>query len=398
MEREPQKDDARFAGNYDAFRKAYKAWNKQDVKQRKAAAMPILHPKPRGPVPHVAGKACTWDQSEGCWLASDGTVHVPRKRTSKARRDDESQLDDFASELDKCSFTSEGWVSDLEGLVPDLKAQYMPSFAAELDSRVVDLKAQEMPRRRGAFVADSEVAPEAVLKRKRLLALLMVDAEVHRLHDPAMRLDRQIEQSSFLEAANAAGLLNLSDSSVRNWLDDLSRGLQQYHSWYTINGVDPRREKPPEGWSGQEAYASDIAEIAHFLDPSFKLQPAEALQLSEACERRLDIMFEQGKDEWTSSTVDGCLPIEPISVQERHTLNRRLVKRAAADAAWDMLPTRAARVLLSASPWLYDLGVPAGSGAPIRLQQTVMSHLLDMSSLTDEQGCLLVELADELEA
>ena len=36
-----------------------------------------LHPKPRGgPVPRAGDVHCAWDYKDGCWRASDGSVHV----------------------------------------------------------------------------------------------------------------------------------------------------------------------------------------------------------------------------------------------------------------------------------------------------------------------------------
>ena len=64
---------------YDLFRKADKAWNERERKRRKAAAAPASatqHPKPRGPVPRDdEGTECDWDGEQGCWRASDGSMH-----------------------------------------------------------------------------------------------------------------------------------------------------------------------------------------------------------------------------------------------------------------------------------------------------------------------------------
>ena len=73
----PQRDDAAFAGDYDLYRKAYKAWHaRRQLKdgQRKKKQC-VAFPKPRGKPPLADGVACTWDTANGCWLTASGAQH-----------------------------------------------------------------------------------------------------------------------------------------------------------------------------------------------------------------------------------------------------------------------------------------------------------------------------------
>ena len=114
---QPRRDDARFQGDYKAFRKADKAWNERErgrrtrqklVAKTAAAAVaaavatdlppevgaqqpevgeqqsqqpsePAVHRKPRGPVPKadIGGQSlpCDWDASDGVWRDGNGDVH-----------------------------------------------------------------------------------------------------------------------------------------------------------------------------------------------------------------------------------------------------------------------------------------------------------------------------------
>ena len=100
---QPRREEPHFNGDYNAFRKADKAWNKRErnrrAKQAKLqASAPVAeclqqaahaeqqaeqcapaagvsatvagaaHPKPRGRAPTLDGAVCTWDKQKGCWL------------------------------------------------------------------------------------------------------------------------------------------------------------------------------------------------------------------------------------------------------------------------------------------------------------------------------------------
>ena len=83
---EPKKDDPRFSGDYNAFRKAYKAWNARAayVKKARAACQQQdeagLHAKPAGKAPAVDGVECMWDAESGCWRTEGGVAHDPSKK------------------------------------------------------------------------------------------------------------------------------------------------------------------------------------------------------------------------------------------------------------------------------------------------------------------------------
>ena len=104
---QPQRDDPRFKGDYNAFRKADKAWNGREGTRRKKAKIadeapaaettepvpsqlvaplpeavvatsveePSLNAKPRGRVPEVDGIPCTWDAAACCWRNHTGAMH-----------------------------------------------------------------------------------------------------------------------------------------------------------------------------------------------------------------------------------------------------------------------------------------------------------------------------------
>ena len=111
-DRQPQRDDPRFGGDYKLFRKADQAWNKRERNRRKKAklshepappspprAEPAAadaraveaaaeaakphHPRPRGPAPAVEGVPCTWDSEHGCWRTADGHEHVVESKDTR---------------------------------------------------------------------------------------------------------------------------------------------------------------------------------------------------------------------------------------------------------------------------------------------------------------------------
>lgn len=336
-ESEPQRDDARFNGDYDAFRKAYKKWNKQAVKRRKVVACPeLVHPKPTGPVPRVPTGVVIGANGFGC-----DRVIVECKRIVGP----EAGLDELYTALEAKELAPSTALARLMQLVGQstynqacMATETVETVPCTWDGKKGCWRTHEGYKYGGKRKAVRKPTPADVLERKRLLALLMVDAKLQRLHDPAVRLDQEIEQSSFLAAADAAGLLNLPDWEVGDWLDDLSTCLQGYHAWYSSSTADPRRDKPREGWRDHELDASDVNELAH-IDASCKLTPDEALRLSEACERRQDLL-DMCKDTthvlglhgsltptWSSGAVDGCLPDGSLSTEEKLDLERFRAER-----------------------------------------------------------------------
>ena len=85
----PRRDDPKYNGDQEAYRKAYKCWHTWQSRMRKQAdgtvsADPAEPPfkKPTGRVPKVDGVACEWDGEQGCWREASGAVH-----DSKAKRE-----------------------------------------------------------------------------------------------------------------------------------------------------------------------------------------------------------------------------------------------------------------------------------------------------------------------
>lgn len=96
----PMKDDPCFNGDYNLFRKRYKAWAERDRRKRarhdaseSAAAVPPpasempaaqQHPKPRGHVPQADGLPCSWDGDSGCWRTASGHEHHVDREAQRA--------------------------------------------------------------------------------------------------------------------------------------------------------------------------------------------------------------------------------------------------------------------------------------------------------------------------
>ena len=84
----PQREDPAYGGEYQAYRRAYKAWNARAGRKRQReltsseltssiddVTVHVHHlKKPRGRAPLANGVACTWDA--GFWRTSSGEVHI----------------------------------------------------------------------------------------------------------------------------------------------------------------------------------------------------------------------------------------------------------------------------------------------------------------------------------
>ena len=84
----PQREDPAYGGEYQAYRRAYRAWNARAgrKRQRELTSSELtgsiddvtVHAhhlkKPRGRAPLANGVACTWDA--GFWRTSSGEVHI----------------------------------------------------------------------------------------------------------------------------------------------------------------------------------------------------------------------------------------------------------------------------------------------------------------------------------
>ena len=87
LEAAPTRDDPLFGGDYDVYRKTYKAWHKrQKLTQHGPAAPTGTAPRPRGRAPTVDGVACTWDEKDVCWRTASGARHDAPDKKKKAKK------------------------------------------------------------------------------------------------------------------------------------------------------------------------------------------------------------------------------------------------------------------------------------------------------------------------
>ena len=87
LEAAPTRDDPLFGGDYDAYRKTYKAWHKRQKLTKQGDAAPTgTAPKPRGRAPTVDGVACTWDEKDVCWRTASGARHDAPDKKKKAKK------------------------------------------------------------------------------------------------------------------------------------------------------------------------------------------------------------------------------------------------------------------------------------------------------------------------